>query len=114
MRRTPVEQERDLMITLIIAAAICFAVALVVSLTGCSEADGYEPDDTRAEAEACEIDLADWVHVTELRCDDPYQGWAIICVDGAAYELEAVGDVEHSCRLVRQPIEDRICIRGAE
>ena len=114
MRRTPIEQERDLMITLVIAAAICFAVALVMSLAGCQAAEPYDPRETRVEAEACEIDLTDWVHVTELRCDDPYQGWAIICVDGAAYELEAVGDIGHSCRLMRQPIEDRICIGGAE
>ena len=109
MKRTPIEQERDLMISLVIAAAICLAIALVVSLTGCGEAEPYDPDETRGEAEACEIDLTDWIHISEIRCDDPYAGYAVVCVDGDAYELQAAG-YGHECILVRTPISDRLCL----
>lgn len=114
MKRTPMEHERDVVIALLIAAAICFAIAIVMSITGCGEAEPYDPGETRSEAAECDVDMTGWVHVAELRCDDPYAGWAIVCVDGEAFEMVAVGDVWHSCRLVRAEIEDRICIGGGE
>jgi len=107
--KTVKEQERELLFIVIVAAIVCLICLLGSMLTGCGEAAEYEPDETRDEAAQCEIDLTDWVHVSELRCDDPYAGYAVVCIEGEAYELQGAG-YEHRCNLVRLPISDRLCL----
>jgi len=65
-------------------------------------------DDLRASIERWEA-IGAYLRMFDDNTDDPYAGYAVVCIEGEAYELQGAG-YEHRCNLVRLPISDRLCL----
>lgn len=103
------EQERDIMVALIVAGVI-IAILLALNLTGCgapNESAAIEREDIETQ---CGVDLDNFVHWDDIQCHSRQEAVSV-CIDGEAYMIIHDGRGAVGCLLYHDEKRNLNCYR---